>query len=156
MKQINKKIQEEKIINTMIENFGNIGESLGLNRTVCQIYALLYFSSNTFTLTEISKALGISKANASINIRKLEEWDALKKVWKKGYTRSLYKANENIEDIIFNRIKLGAEKRLKSIKQATSGFKQSSNSIKIKKLKDFIKKIEFILKNFDSIKSFLR
>ncbi len=148
---------KEKIMDTLIESFGNVGESLGLNRALCQIYALLYFSPVALTLTEISKTLDTSKGNVSINMKKLEEWNALKKVWRKGYTRSLYKANENIEEVILDRIKSGAEKRVKSLKQSLSGIHSSPgvNPAKIKQIKNFIKKIEFLLKNFDSIKSFL-
>lgn len=150
--------KDEKLINTMIESFGNIGESLGVNRTLGQIYALLYFSDTPLAPTQISETLGISKGNVSINIRKLEEWNALKKVWRKGRARSLYKANENIEEIFFDRIKSISEKRIKYLKQVMAGIRHSpdENFTKIKQIKDFVKKLDFLLKNFDSIKSFLK
>jgi len=128
-----------------IELAGNIGEGLGLNRTTCQIYALLYINSSPLSPSQITKELGISKANVSINLKKLEEWNAVRNVWKKGYTRALYKANENIEEIIYNKLQIGLEKRINEIRRYIEEIKNKIGKNK-KKEKEIIKKIEEIEK----------
>ena len=153
----------ENIRDKFIESIGNLGESMGLNRTVCQIYALLYFSPEPLSPTEINKHLGISKGNVSINVRKLEEWNAIKKVWKKGYARALYTANENIEEIILDKLKSGIEKRLNYIRPVLDNIKKNDDKNsdseiqrfieKGDKIRKLISKIEFFLDNLDTIKS---
>ncbi len=157
------KKKTEIIRDKFIEGVGNLGESLGLNRTVCQIYALLYISPEPLSPTEINKYLGVSKGNVSINIRKLEDWNAIKKVWKKGYARALYKANENIEEIILDKLKTGIEKRLNYIRPALANLKKRNNNRldaeeqrfaeKIDNIRKIVSKIEFFIDNIDTLKS---
>ena len=159
-----KKVEEVK--NKFIEMIGNLGESLGLNRTTCQIYALLYIHSSPLSPTQIGKTLGISKGNVSINLRKLEEWNAVKKVWRKGYARSLYKANENIEEIIFQKLKTGIEKRTyqleQSIKDIQNHLKKKNKDEeskyikkKISEIEKLTKKLSAITKNLEYLKNFM-
>jgi DNA-binding transcriptional regulator GbsR (MarR family) len=144
----------------LIELAGNIGESLGLNRTTCQIYALLYINSSPLSPSQITKELGISKANVSINLKKLEEWNAIKKIWKRGYTRPLYKANENIEEIIYNKLQIGLEKRINEIRKYIEeiknkigkGRKNSGIKSKIGEIEKLTDKLEFLVKNLDYLK----
>jgi len=145
-----------------IELAGNIGEGLGLNRTTCQIYALLYLNSSPLSPSQITKKLGISKANVSINLKKLEEWNAIKKVWKKGYTRPLYKANEDIEEIIYNKLQIGIEKRINEIRKYIEEIKskmekgrrkKSEIKRKIEEIEKLTNKLEFLIKNLDYLKS---
>ncbi|MFN4228162.1 MAG: GbsR/MarR family transcriptional regulator [Candidatus Ratteibacteria bacterium] len=117
----------DEIKEKIIELAGNIGEGLGLNRTTCQIYALLYLNSEPFSPGQITKELGISKGNVSLNLKKLEEWNAVKKVWKKGHTRALYKANEDIEEIIINKLQIGLQKRIDEIRKYLKDLKRKIN-----------------------------
>jgi len=151
----------DEIKEKFIELAGNIGESLGLNRTTCQIYALLYINSSPLSPGQITKELGISKGNVSINLRKLEEWSAVKKVWKKGYTRPLYVANEDIEEIIYNKLQTGIKKRIEEIKKYIEEMKNKTNKQKkkeeiikkIEHIEGLINKLEFITKNLKYLKS---
>jgi len=147
----------EKIKEKFIEIIGNLGEGLGLNRTVCQIYALLYMTPNPLSPAEIGRQLGISKGNVSINLKKLEEWEAVEKVWRKGHTRSLYKANDDIEGIIFQRLKTGIEKRIKRIETSLKNIKlqlqkkNKGNNENIKYVKKKILEIEKLTKKLSEV-----
>ena len=150
----------DEIKEKLIELAGNIGEGLGLNRTICQIYALLYINSSPLTLGQITKQLGISKANVSINMKKLEEWNAVKKVWKKGYTRPLYMANEDIEEVIYYKLQTGIEKRINEIKRYIEEIKNKINKKKnkekiikkIQQIEQLTNKLEFLTKNLKYLK----
>jgi len=153
-----------------IEALGNLGESIGLNRTVCQIYALLYITPESLSPAQIGRLLGISKGNVSINMKKLEEWDAVKKIWRKGYSRSFYTANEDIEGIIFNKLKTGLEKRnhfleemlleiKKTIKNAgKTGDKKLIRyySSRISEVESLLKHAELFTQNIDVFKGLLK
>ncbi|MCM8758634.1 MAG: MarR family transcriptional regulator [Candidatus Omnitrophica bacterium] len=149
-----------EIRDRLIEAAVNLGESLGLNRTVCQIYAFLYLSDQPLSPTEIGKTLGMSKGNVSINLRILEQWNAVRKVWKKGYTRPLYVANEDIEEIVMNKLKSGLEKRLNYVKPLMNEIKKSRAGFvekkffdeKLEKIEKLISKIEFLLNNIETVK----
>jgi len=148
----------EKIKEKFIEAIGNFGEGLGLNRTVCQIYALLYITQKPLSPAEIGKQLGISKGNVSINLKKLEEWEAVEKVWRKGYARSLYRANDNIEGIIFQKLKTGIEKRIKKIENSLKNIKlqlqkknKGNNNEETKYIKKKILEIEKLTKKLSTI-----
>ncbi|MCM8767603.1 MAG: MarR family transcriptional regulator [Candidatus Omnitrophica bacterium] len=151
----------DQIKEKIIELAGNIGEGLGLNRTVCQIYALLYMNSEPLSPGQITKELGISKANVSLNLKKLEEWNAVEKVWKRGHTRALYKANEDIEEIIINKLQLGIQKRINEIKKYLRDLNLSINKKnmgkevknKIEKIEQLTNKIEYLIKNLKYFKS---
>ncbi|MCM8768593.1 MAG: MarR family transcriptional regulator [Candidatus Omnitrophica bacterium] len=147
----------ESLLHQLIETAGTVGESLGLNRTVCQMYALLYFSSKPMTPSDITKALGISKANVSVNLRKLEEWNAVTRVWRKGYARSLYQANEDLGRIVAEKLQAGITKRLRLMRQAISQARQHQSleenshesvnfSAKVRNLREFLDKIEYFLR----------
>ncbi|MCM8815272.1 MAG: ArsR family transcriptional regulator [Candidatus Omnitrophica bacterium] len=156
----------EKAKDMLIEAAVNLGESLGLNRAVCQIYALLYLSNAPLSPTEIGKSLEMSKGNVSINLRILEQWNAVRKVWKKGYSRPLYTANEDIEMIIFDKLKTGIEKRLSYVKPIIMQVKNhkdrnlaASNEkffARLDRIERLIGKIEFFLQNLDTIKAFTK
>jgi len=105
----------EEIRDYFIEIAGSMAGNLGLNSIAGQMYALLYISSEPVSLDEITHILKVSKGNASVNIRVLERWGAVKKVWVKGSRRNFYKANEDILKIITNCLKEGLTKRTKEI-----------------------------------------
>ncbi|HOL21978.1 MAG TPA: MarR family transcriptional regulator [bacterium] len=154
------------ITEKFIETIGNLGESIGLNRTVCQIYALLYITPEPLSPAEIGRALGVSKGNISINIKKLEEWNAVKKVWKKGYTRSFYTANDDLEGIIFEKLKTGLTKRNRILTETITELKKSIQksdrklkkyySDRLSKIEGILKQTELFTKNIDILKSFLK
>ena len=53
---------------------GELAESFSFNRSVGQIYGLLYLQESPLSLEDIGQRLSMSKGNASINIRLLESW----------------------------------------------------------------------------------
>ncbi|MFA7328060.1 MAG: MarR family transcriptional regulator, partial [Candidatus Ratteibacteria bacterium] len=102
---MNNQKNPEEIRDHFIGEIGRLGESIGLNRTTCQLYAALYLEDGLLSLTELSSMLHISKGSASLNIRKLEEWGAVKPVWRKGSKQNYYQANRDLWGIAKNRIK---------------------------------------------------
>jgi DNA-binding transcriptional regulator GbsR (MarR family) len=62
------------IVQTFVLHFGEMGSRWGINRTVGQIYALLYVSPKPLNADEIAEALGFSRSNVSMGLKELESW----------------------------------------------------------------------------------
>jgi DNA-binding transcriptional regulator GbsR (MarR family) len=56
-------------------HFGEMGSRWGINRTVGQIYALLYLSPRPLCADDIVDALGVSRSNVSMGLRELQGWN---------------------------------------------------------------------------------
>ena len=87
-------------IRPFIVQAGRTTQALGHGRVVGQLYAYLYFSESPCCLTDMQAALGISKGSASTNIRLLEDWGAVQRLWLKGDRRDYFRANTAFGRII--------------------------------------------------------
>lgn len=83
-----------------IEAAGNVTQSLGFGRILGQIFAHIYFSPDPQTLGDLTENLGVSKGSASMAVRQLEQWGALKRVWVKGERKDYYRAHDEFGKII--------------------------------------------------------
>jgi len=57
-----------------ILHFGEMGSRWGINRTVGQIYALLYLNEAPLNAEQICEALGMSRSNVSMGLKELKSW----------------------------------------------------------------------------------
>ncbi len=62
-------------IQSFVLHFGEMGSRWGMNRTVGQIYALLFVSSRPLCADDMVAALGISRSNVSMSLRELQAWN---------------------------------------------------------------------------------
>lgn len=62
------------LIQAFVLHFGEMGSRWGINRTVGQIYALLYVSPEPLNAEQIVAALGVSRSNVSMGLRELQAW----------------------------------------------------------------------------------
>jgi DNA-binding transcriptional regulator GbsR (MarR family) len=83
-----------------IETAGQFTQSLGFGRNLGQIFAHVYFSAKPQTLDDLTSHLGISKGSASMSVRQLEGWHALRKVWVKGDRKDYYETTEEFGRIL--------------------------------------------------------
>jgi len=102
--------------NKMEEGFvgaaGELAASLSLARSVGRIYALLFLSPRPLSFEDLCGRLGLSKGNVSINLRVLEGWEAVEKVWVKGSRRTHYRAVRDLKSIALKRVEEGGRRRL--------------------------------------------
>lgn len=67
-------IQREFIL-----HFGEMGSRWGINRTVGQIYALLFLSERPLCADDICAALGFSRSNVSMGLKELQGWGLVRR-----------------------------------------------------------------------------
>ena len=59
-------------------HFGEMGSRWGINRTVGQIYALLYVSPRALNADDIGEALAFSRSNVSMGLKELQSWNLVR------------------------------------------------------------------------------
>ncbi len=84
------------VVPTFILHWGELGARWGINRTVAQIHALLYLSSEPLDAAVISERLGIARSNASTSLRELQGWGVVRVVHVLGDRRDHYEAVSDV------------------------------------------------------------
>lgn len=59
-------------------HFGEMGSRWGINRTVGQIYAVLFLSSEPLNAETIQQRLGVSRSNVSMGLKELQAWNLVR------------------------------------------------------------------------------
>ena len=66
------------LLQEFVLHFGEMGSRWGINRTVGQIYAVLFLSKTPLNAEEITTALGISRSNTSMGLKELQAWNLVR------------------------------------------------------------------------------
>lgn len=109
-----------------LDKINQICSKLGLNNIMAQLYSLLYLSGKTMSLDDMVERLKISKGSVSINIRALENYGAVRRVWVKGSRRDFYEAESDIYKVIMERVRSLLRDRLS---EADEMIDLSNNSL---------------------------
>ena len=62
------------LVRSFVGHFGEMGSRWGINRTVGQIYALIFVSPRPLNADEIAEALEFSRSNVSMGLKELQAW----------------------------------------------------------------------------------
>ncbi len=95
-----------------VMHFGEMGSRWGINRTVGQIYALLYVSSKPLNADDIGEALGFSRSNVSMGLKELQSWNLVRLFHQPKDRREYFQAPEDMWAIFRT---LAAERRKREI-----------------------------------------
>lgn len=88
------------LIQDFVLHFGEMGSRWGVNRTVGQIYALLFLADHPLNADEISDSLGLSRSNVSMGLKELEGWRLIRKRHLPGDRREYIEAPDDIWQIV--------------------------------------------------------
>ncbi|HTQ70649.1 MAG TPA: GbsR/MarR family transcriptional regulator [Acidocella sp.] len=81
-------------------HFGEMGSRWGINRTVGQIYALLYISGRPLAADEITQTLGVSRSNVSMGLKELQSWQLVRLQHLPGDRREHFSTPDDIWQIV--------------------------------------------------------
>jgi DNA-binding transcriptional regulator GbsR (MarR family) len=84
------------LIQGFVLHFGEMGSHWGINRTVGQIYALLFVSDRALNADEIVDKLGISRSNASMGLKELQAWRLVRLSHLPGDRREYFTAPDDV------------------------------------------------------------
>jgi DNA-binding transcriptional regulator GbsR (MarR family) len=62
------------LVRSFVSHFGEMGSRWGINRTVGQIYALIFVSPEPLNADDIAERLEFSRSNVSMGLKELQSW----------------------------------------------------------------------------------
>ena len=77
-------------------HWGEMGSKWGVNRTVAQIHALLYFVGKPMPADEITETLGVARSNVSNSIKELQNWNLIQVVHLMGDRRDHFTTSSDV------------------------------------------------------------
>ena len=80
-------------------HFGEMGSRWGVNRTVGQMYALLFLSPRPLHADDIAEALGFSRSNVSMGLKELQSWRLVKLIHQVGDRRDYFETPKDVWEI---------------------------------------------------------
>jgi DNA-binding transcriptional regulator GbsR (MarR family) len=100
-----------------VAHFGEMGSRWGINRTVGQIYALIFISSRALNADEIAETLEFSRSNVSMGLKELQSWRLVRLKHQPGDRREYFEAPSDVWEIF--RV-LAEERRRREIEPTLS------------------------------------
>ncbi len=82
-----------------IHEWGKLSTNWGVNRAMGQIHALLLVTKDDMCADDLMAKLCMSRGNVNMNLRALEGWLLIEKVYKPGERKDYYKAEKDLSKI---------------------------------------------------------
>jgi DNA-binding transcriptional regulator GbsR (MarR family) len=140
-----------KARDNFVDGIGYLTSTVGLNRVIGQLYAILFLSNEPLCLDDMAETLKISKGSASVNVRELEKLGVVRKIWVKGSRKDFYEAELDLEKLIKNGIVAGAKRRMDMILETVDTTEDLVKKAKGAKSEEK-KTAELYLKRLQSVK----
>lgn len=84
------------LVQSFVLHFGEMGSRWGINRTVGQMYALLFVSEKPLNADEMADALGFSRSNISMGLKELQSWRLVRLQHMPGDRREYYSTPDDV------------------------------------------------------------
>jgi DNA-binding transcriptional regulator GbsR (MarR family) len=82
-----------------VVHWGEMGTAWGVNRTVSQIHALLYFHGRPLHAEEISETLGVARSNVSNSLKELLNWNLIRTSHVLGDRRDYFETSLDVWEL---------------------------------------------------------
>jgi DNA-binding transcriptional regulator GbsR (MarR family) len=81
-------------------HWGEMGTRWGVNRTVAQIHALLFYVGRPMHAEEIADTLSVARSNVSTSLRELQGWKLVKLIHLPGDRRDHYETSTQVWELL--------------------------------------------------------
>lgn len=88
--------RHREAVDRFVTFWGDMGSSWGINRTMAQVYALLYCAERPRNTDQIMERLQISRGSANMNLRALVDWDLAEKTSVPDSRKDHYVAEKDV------------------------------------------------------------
>ncbi len=95
----NEKIQLSELGNQFILHWGEMGTRWGINRTVSQIHAFLYFIGKPANAEQIADTLQVARSNVSNSLKELQNWHLVRITHMMGDRRDYFETSLDIWEL---------------------------------------------------------
>jgi len=144
----------EDIQNDLIQTIGERAEQFGFARIAGQLEGLLFLAPEPLSLDDMADKLEVSKASVSTNIRLLERWKVVKKVYHKGDRKNLYQFRGSIWEIETEIAKTIVKDEIDRFKSLITHSMDDLSSVKSRS-KDVKTQVEFLRQRFEEIREYV-
>jgi DNA-binding transcriptional regulator GbsR (MarR family) len=93
------KIQLSELANQFILHWGEMGAHWGINRTVSQIHAFLYFIGKPANAEQIADTLQVARSNVSNSLKELQNWHLVRITHMMGDRRDYFETSLDIWEL---------------------------------------------------------
>ena len=107
----------EDIRNELIDHIGEKAERFGMPRIAGQMEGLLLLTEGRLSLDDIADRLEVSKASVSTNIRLLERWKVVRRVYNRGDRKNYYEIAGDLWEIETEVISTVVKDEIDKVKQ---------------------------------------
>ncbi|MCV2363828.1 GbsR/MarR family transcriptional regulator [Paucibacter sp. DJ1R-11] len=105
------------LVRSFVAHFGEMGSRWGINRTVGQIYALIFVSPQAINADDIAENLEFSRSNVSMGLKELQAWRLVRLRHLPGDRREYFEAPSDAWEIFRT---LAEERRRREIEPTLS------------------------------------
>ncbi|MET0519878.1 MAG: MarR family transcriptional regulator [Burkholderiaceae bacterium] len=82
-----------------VVHWGEMGSAWGVNRTVAQIHALLYFHGRPLHAEEIADTLAVARSNVSTSLKELQNWNLIRATHQLGDRRDYFETSLDVWEL---------------------------------------------------------
>jgi DNA-binding transcriptional regulator GbsR (MarR family) len=93
-------VQLSELRQEFVLHFGEMGSRWGINRTVGQIYALLFLADAPMCADQIVEALGFSRSNVSMGLKELQAWNLVRLRHRPDDRRDYFTTPDDLWEIV--------------------------------------------------------
>lgn len=79
-----------------VTTWGKMGSAWGISRTMAEVHALLYITGDALCTDDFMERLQISRGNASMSLRALQDWGLIRRVHKRGDRKEYFEAEADV------------------------------------------------------------
>lgn len=97
--ETNEKIQLSELANQFILHWGEMGARWGINRTVSQIHAFLYYIGKPANAEQIADTLQVARSNVSNSLKELQNWHLVRITHMMGDRRDYFETSLDVWEL---------------------------------------------------------
>lgn len=112
----------EETVDRFVAFWGKMASTWGINRTMAQVYALLYCVERPLHTDEIMERLQISRGSANMNLRSLVDWDLVEKSRVPDSRKDHYVAEKDVWQVTARIIEEREEREVRPVKEHLQSF----------------------------------
>ena len=94
--QTSEAMQLSELGNQFVLHWGEMGTRWGINRTVSQIHALLYYTGKPANAEQIAETLQVARSNVSNSLKELQNWNLIRVTHMMGDRRDYFETSLDV------------------------------------------------------------
>lgn len=145
------------VMRNFILRWGEMGNAWGINRTIAQIYALLYLSPEALTADEIGETLAVARSTVSTALHELQIWGLVKIVHVLGDRRDHFEALSDVPEmfrtILRQRKSRELDPLLASLRESVAelGAEDAAVKAKLQAMLEFLEAVTIVYNQVEQI-----